>query len=95
MTAELDHVGKGDAVVPGQGRLVEGPFTPKERSAMARGHATLPLTGQTTLDICLNDHTFWRNVPLPVWRYKLGGLPGAQEMPPLSGAGGVVAGAAS
>ena len=73
MTAGLDHVGKGDVVVPGQGRLVERPFTPEERSAMARGHATLPPTGQTTLDICLNDHAFWRNVPLPVWRYKLGG----------------------
>ena len=73
MTAGLDHVGKGDAVVSGQGRLVERPFTPEERSAMAGGHATLPLIGQTTLDIYLNDHAFWRNVPLPVWRYKLGG----------------------
>ena len=31
MTAGLDHVGKGDAVMPGQGRLVERPFTPEER----------------------------------------------------------------
>ncbi len=73
VTAGWGHFGKGDAVMPGQGRVVERPLTPEERSAMARGHATLPLTGQTTLDIYLNDHAFWRNVPLPVWRYKLGG----------------------
>ena len=73
VTAGWGHFGKGDAVMPGQGRVVERPLTPEERSAMAGGHATLPLTGQTTLDIYLNDHAFWRNVPLPVWRYKLGG----------------------
>ena len=73
VTAGWGHTGKGDAVMPGQGRVVERPLTPEERSAMARSHATLPLTGQTTLDIYLNDHAFWRNVPLPVWRYKLGG----------------------
>ena len=73
VTAGWGHFGKGDAVMPGQGRVVERPLTPEERSAMARGHDTLALTGQTTLDIYLNDHAFWRNVPLPVWRYKLGG----------------------
>ena len=73
VTAGWGHFGKGDAVMPGQGRVVERPLTPEERSAMARGHATLPLISQTTLDIYLNDHAFWRNVPLPVWRYKLGG----------------------
>jgi hypothetical protein len=25
------------------------------------------------LDIYLNDQTFWRNVPVPVWEYTLGG----------------------
>ena len=73
VTAGWGHFGKGDAVMPGQGRVVERPLTPEEHSAMAGGHDTLPLTGQTTLDIYLNDHAFWRNVPLPVWRYKLGG----------------------
>ncbi|MCY4173450.1 MAG: N-6 DNA methylase [Cyanobacteria bacterium MAG CAR3_bin_5] len=70
------HFGKGDAVMPGQGRVVERPFTPEERSAMVAWHATLsPLgpLGDTTLDVYLNDRAFWRNVPLPVWRYKLGG----------------------
>ncbi|MXY18688.1 MAG: N-6 DNA methylase, partial [Synechococcus sp. SB0664_bin_36] len=76
VTAGWGHFGKGDAVMPGQGRVVERPFTPEERSAMAPWHGTLaPLgpLGDTTLDVYLNDHAFWRNVPLPVWRYKLGG----------------------
>ena len=70
------HFGKGDAVMPGQGRVVERPFTPEECAATAAWHATLgPLgpLGDTTLDVYLNDRAFWRNVPLPVWRYKLGG----------------------
>ena len=73
VTAGWGHFGKGDAVMPGQGRVVERPFTPEERSAMGEGHDMLTLLGSTTLDVYLNDRAFWRNVPLPVWRYKLGG----------------------
>ena len=73
VTAGWGHTGKGDAVMPGQGRVVERPFTPEERSAMAGWYDTLDSLGATTLDIYLNDHAFWRNVPLPVWGYKLGG----------------------
>ena len=73
VTAGWGHFGKGDAVMPGQGRVVERPFTPEERSAMAGGYDTLDPLGSTTLDVYLNDRAFWRNVPLPVWRYKLGG----------------------
>ena len=29
--------------------------------------------GNTTLDIYLNDRTYWRNIPAAVWGYKLGG----------------------
>ena len=73
VTAGWGHFGKGDAVMPGQGRVVERPFTPEERSAMGGGHDMLTPLGSTTLDVYLNDRAFWRNVPLPVWRYKLGG----------------------
>ena len=73
VTAGWGHFGKGDAVMPGQGQVVERPFTPEERSAMAGGYDTLDPLGSTTLDVYLNDRAFWRNVPLPVWRYKLGG----------------------
>ena len=73
VTAGWGHFGKGDAVMPGQGRVVERPFTPEERNAMVAWHGTLDPVGDTTLDVYLNDRAFWRNVPLPVWRYKLGG----------------------
>ena len=31
------------------------------------------LLGQTTLDVYLNGVAFWRNVPVHVWDYTLGG----------------------
>ena len=73
VTAGWGHFGKGDAVMPGQGRVVERPFTSEERSAMSGHHGTIDPVGDTTLDVYLNDRAFWRNVPLPVWTYKLGG----------------------
>lgn len=73
VTAGWGHFGKGGAVMPGQGRVVERPFTPEERSAMAPWHDTLAPLGETTLDVYLNERAFWRNVPFPVWGYKLGG----------------------
>ena len=70
LTAGWGHYGTGGAVMPGQGRIVERAFTPEERAAL--GDA-LPVFGETTFDIYLNDRAFWRNVPAAVWRYKLGG----------------------
>ena len=70
LTAGWGHYGAGDAVMPGQGRIVERSYTPEERAAL--GDA-LPALGQTTFDVYLNDRAYWRNVPAAVWRYKLGG----------------------
>ena len=70
VTAGWGHHGQGDAVMPGQGRLVERLYTPEERNAM--GNA-LPALGETTFDIYLNANALWRNVPVAVWSYKLGG----------------------
>ena len=70
LTAGWGHYGTGDAVMPGQGRVVERDYTADERAAL--GDATGVL-GQTTFDIYLNDNAYWRNVPAAVWRYKLGG----------------------
>ena len=70
LMARWGHYGSGDAVMPGQGRLVERPYTPEERAAMGHG---LPVLGETTFDIYLNARAFWRNIPAPVWSYKLGG----------------------
>ena len=70
LTAGWGHYGSGDAVMPGQGRLVERPYTPEERAAIGHG---LPVLGETTFDIYLNARAFWRNIPAHVWTYKLGG----------------------
>ena len=70
LTAGWGHFGQGEAVMPGQGRVVERPYTPEERAALG---AALPALGETTFDIHLNDRAYWRNVPAAVWGYKLGG----------------------
>ena len=70
LTAGWGHFAPGDAVMPGQGHLVERDYTPDERAAL--GDA-LPVLGEKTLDVYLNDRTFWRNVPAAIWAYKLGG----------------------
>ena len=72
VTAGWGHSGLGDAVMPGQGRAVERPYTPSERAEL--GDAA-PMLGRTTFDIYLNRNAFWRNVPGTVWTYKLGGYP--------------------
>ena len=70
LTAGWGHHGAGDAVMPGQGRTVERPFTAGERAAL--GDA-LPALGTATFDVYLNDRAFWANVPAAVWSYRLGG----------------------
>ena len=70
LTAGWGHFGTGDAVMPGQGRIVERAYTSEERAALGDALRTL---GETTFDIYLNSNAFWRNVPAVVWRYKLGG----------------------
>ena len=70
VTAGWGHFGTGDAVMPGQGRVVERSYMPEELVALGETVATL---GETTFDVYLNARTFWRNVPASVWHYKLGG----------------------
>ena len=70
LTAGWGHYGTGDAVMPGQGRIVERDYTADERAALGDAMSGL---GQTTFDIYLNGNAYWRNIPAAVWRYKLGG----------------------
>ena len=73
VTAGWGHFGTGDAVMPGHGRIVERAYTADERVAWVGATHASPLHDPTTLDIYLNDNAFWRNVPAPVWDYRLGG----------------------
>ena len=70
VTAGWGHYGKDDAVMPGQGRVVERGYTSEERTALGD---TLPTLGETTFDVYLNHRAYWRNLPAAAWRYKLGG----------------------
>ena len=70
VTASWGHFGQGEAVMPGQGRVVERSYTAEERAALGESAHVL---GNTTFDIHLNDRAYWRNVPSSVWSYKLGG----------------------
>ena len=70
LTAGWGHFGTGDAVMPGQGHAVERPITAAEHDALGNAAAVL---GETTFDVHLNGNSYWRNVPVAVWNYKLGG----------------------
>ena len=70
LTAGWGHFGQGEAVMPGQGRVDERPYTASERDALGDAASTL---GDSTFDVYLNDRACWRNVPAAVWTYKLGG----------------------
>ena len=70
VAAGWGHFGSGQAVMPGQGRVAERPYTTEERDAIGDAASVL---GDTTFDIYLNERAYWRNVPSNVWSYKLGG----------------------
>ena len=70
VTADWGHFGTGDAVMPGQGRVVERDYTAAERAALSDA---VPTLGDTTFDVYLNERAYWRNVPAAVWNYQLGG----------------------
>ena len=70
VTSGWGHSGAGDAVMPGRGRSVERPYTPEESAAM---RDTADVLGERTFDVYLNGEAFWRNVPVAIWEYRLGG----------------------
>ena len=70
VSAGWGHFGTGEAVMPGQGRIVERDYTDDERTALADAVTTL---GNTTFDVYLNDRAYWLNIPEAVWNYPLGG----------------------
>jgi hypothetical protein len=81
VTVGWGHEGKGGAVMPGKGKIIERDYTAKEREAIAAGAAALglleeqigELLGNRTLDVCLNNLAYWRNIPIRVWEYTIGG----------------------
>ena len=70
LTVGWGHFGQGEAVMPGQGRVVGRSYTAEERAALGSAANAL---GDITFDIHLNARAYWTNVPAAVWQYKLGG----------------------
>jgi len=81
VTVGWGHAGQGGVCMPGKGRLTERPYTDAELAGFREGLADLGLTyeqltaclGGTCVDVFLNEHAYWRCVPLRVWRYTIGG----------------------
>jgi hypothetical protein len=81
VTAGWGHKGKGGITMPAKGRIERRAYDKAEREAIgeaaeARGLSVkqaMSLLGPTTCDVYLNEKAFWKNVPLSVWEYSIGG----------------------
>jgi len=75
------HFGKEGVVMPAKGRLTERPYDETETAAIdaeakLRGISAKDirrLLGEQTCDVYLNGAAYWRNIPLNVWEYYIGG----------------------
>ena len=57
------HAGSGGSTMPGRGRSTARQIADGEFGGL----------GNRTVDVHLNDTAYWRNIPLPVWEYTIGG----------------------
>ena len=75
------HAGQNNVVMPGKGKAIERDYTVEEKQAIVSGteklgisaEKALDLLGERTFDIYLNDVAYWKNVPVKVWEYTIGG----------------------
>ena len=81
VTAGWGHGGKAGITMPGKGKLIERDYTPGERAAIEESAKRLGLSpeeifahlGAKTCDVYFNDVAYWRNIPVRVWDYTIGG----------------------
>jgi hypothetical protein len=81
VTAGWGHKGKEGVTMPAKGKLAERDYSEAEAQAVeaeaaARGTSgedVRRLLGGRTLDVYLNGAACWRNIPLNVWEYCIGG----------------------
>jgi Type ISP C-terminal specificity domain len=64
VTAGWGHAGKDGVTMPGKGRLIQRDYTTEERE---------DLLGDRTSDVYLNEVAYWKNIPIRVWEYTIGG----------------------
>ncbi|MGD0770388.1 MAG: type ISP restriction/modification enzyme [Tepidisphaeraceae bacterium] len=81
VTTGWGHTGQEGVTMPGKGKLTERPYDEGEAKAIdaeakaRRLSATdaRKLLGEKTCDVYLNGVAYWRNIPLNVWEYYIGG----------------------
>lgn len=81
VTAGWGHAGKEGATMPGKGKIVEREYAPAEQEAIEEGAKALGMNleealrnlGESTCNVYLNGVAYWRNVPINVWNYTIGG----------------------
>ena len=81
VTAGWGHFGKEGVVMPAKGKLAERQYDEGEAKAIeaestVRGRPAKDvrrLLGDNTFDVFLNGTAYWRNIPLNVWEYYIGG----------------------
>ena len=93
LTAGWGHYGTGEAVMPGQGRIVERDYTADERAALVGADACVAPTRQHDLRHLPEQQRLLAQRPRRRLALQAGRLSGAQEMVIVSGTGGAGASA--
>jgi hypothetical protein len=81
VTAGWGHAGKAGVTMPGKGTLIERDYDDAESQAIdaeasLRGMSATEARrqiGAKSCDVYLNGMAYWRNIPLNVWEYYIGG----------------------
>ncbi len=81
VTAGWGHAGKASVTMPGRGKITDRAYDEDEAKAIEAEAAVrklpskdgLRLLGAKTCDLYLNGAAYWRNIPVNVWEYRIGG----------------------
>ncbi len=81
VTAGWGHGGGDGVTMPGKGKVLDRTYDKEEMEAIeaeakTRGMSVkevVRLLGAKTCDVYLNDTAYWRNIPVNVWEYRIGG----------------------
>ena len=81
VTGRWGVAGQGGVAMPGPGQTNRRAYSDEERSALEQGAADarrsaedfIACLGAETMDVYLNGTAYWKNVPIRVWEYRMGG----------------------
>ena len=81
LTAGWGHAGKGGVTMPAKGKTAQRDLTLEESKTLQRfadelgidDGCTAATLGDSTVDVYLNETAYWKNVPVNVWQYTIGG----------------------